>query len=241
MKHLTSEQRYTIFVGTISEKSGDVDGEYAGGYDIWVAKIDSVGNLIDQTIIGGDAHEVPYFITPDNTGNFLISAQTRSSFGGVTNYGMPDFLLIGLDNNLDTTFTFQAGGSDIDALTDICVNDSGDTIFIIGRTASNNGYIYNNHGEFDVWISKIYKKDTTTQIINNNLSMSELNIYPNPAENYIIVQNIENQTVTITDLSGKIIFKEKISTKNQKIDIKNLTCGIYIISAHGKHAKFIKN
>ena len=40
----------------------------------------------------------------------------------------------------------------------------------------------------------------------------------------------ENTKVEILDLSGKIIFSEKLSQKKQRLDINNISRGVYILS-----------
>jgi hypothetical protein len=73
--------------------------------------------------------------------------------------------------------------------------------------------------------------DNCTNITNNKAL--EFSISPNPNNGtFDIVMPIlyENTTVKILDLSGKIIFSEKLSQKKQRLDIHNISRGIYIIS-----------
>ena len=73
--------------------------------------------------------------------------------------------------------------------------------------------------------------DNCTNITNNKAL--EFSISPNPNNGtFEIVMPIlyENTTVEILDLSGKIIFSEKLSQKKQRLDINNISRGIYIIS-----------
>lgn len=60
---------------------------------------------------------------------------------------------------------------------------------------------------------------------------SSIVIYPNPAQNFITIKGAETEEVRIIDLSGK----EVLTAKNiGKIDISNLSAGMYIISC-GDH------
>ena len=75
--------------------------------------------------------------------------------------------------------------------------------------------------------------DNCTNITNN--TALEFSISPNPNNgSFDIVMPIlyENTAIEILDLSGKIIFSEKLSLKKQRLDINNISRGIYIISVH---------
>ena len=73
--------------------------------------------------------------------------------------------------------------------------------------------------------------DNCTNITNN--TALEFSISPNPNNGtFDIVMPIlyENTKVEILDLSGKIIFSEKLSQKKQRLDINNISRGVYILS-----------
>lgn len=68
--------------------------------------------------------------------------------------------------------------------------------------------------------------ENTTDLnnINNNI-----NIYPNPANEYIWINNIENANVLITDILGNVLYIN-INTQNAiNIDTKNFATGTYFI------------
>ena len=81
-------------------------------------------------------------------------------------------------------------------------------------------------------------------VVEENPSFS---IYPNPASNQLAVysKQLTVSTCTITDLTGRILFTETISSSETKIDISSLQSGIYFIevkNANGKSiVKFVKN
>ena len=69
----------------------------------------------------------------------------------------------------------------------------------------------------------------------------DLNVYPNPASNYIIVQCKGQEFIECYDLQGKLILKNKIESPRTQIDVSNLSKGIYIIKVGEKSKKWIKN
>ena len=81
-----------------------------------------------------------------------------------------------------------------------------------------------------------------TSLSQLNISQSKLKIYPNPAKDFIIINeeqlNINNEEVTIFDLTGKIVKKQRLNGKS--IDISNLSSGLYFVKIGNYRGKFIK-
>ncbi|MCZ4317813.1 T9SS type A sorting domain-containing protein [Aequorivita viscosa] len=106
----------------------------------------------------------------------------------------------------------------------------------------NDGIDYFQYETFAGFISYF-----SSQILSvNENSLAELVIYPNPAQDKLIIQsaNDEFDSVTITDVNGRIILTMKKMVSNE-IDISALKAGMYFITAttsEGKTTKkFIKN
>ena len=77
--------------------------------------------------------------------------------------------------------------------------------------------------------------------IDNVESELIFSIYPNPASNIInIVAEKANELITISDLSGKIVYSEQASEKQSSINISQLSAGMYIIRIGNAEAKFVK-
>ncbi len=67
-------------------------------------------------------------------------------------------------------------------------------------------------------------------------TINKFELYPNPSKGFfnILLRNFENNEnikVNITDLSGKILFIQKIESgiTQEKIDIRNLNVGVYLV------------
>ena len=65
----------------------------------------------------------------------------------------------------------------------------------------------------------------------NQLSDNSIQVYPNPATNYILAKNA--QKVTILDLNGRII-NEAFNT--EKVDVSSLAKGVYIVKVQIENA-----
>jgi hypothetical protein len=109
----------------------------------------------------------------------------------------------------------------------------------------------NNHNS--IHLSTITWTINKTQLGVSDAKSNEYNfvLYPNPSEDYIIVESKsifnEKIDVEILDSSGKLIKKQTInSTKKDKIDISKLNSQVYLINIYkkGEHIlskKMIKN
>ena len=63
--------------------------------------------------------------------------------------------------------------------------------------------------------------------VNNELQ--QISIYPNPATSIINIESINNiDEIRIFDIQSRVVFSEKINSKTKRIDISNLSTGIYI-------------
>jgi photosystem II stability/assembly factor-like uncharacterized protein len=89
--------------------------------------------------------------------------------------------------------------------------------------------------------SDIFKFKTGTQASVREAKSNELNIYPNPAKDYINLDIINNKNFnyyTINNVSGKnIIFKSKFK---EKINISNLNNGVYFLILENNNEKIYK-
>ena len=76
-------------------------------------------------------------------------------------------------------------------------------------------------------------------------SKTGFNVYPNPATNQITIQNNDHKilgTVSIYDMSGKMIYKNFIGSSQAIIDVKNFSSGVYYLRSDQmeKVLKFVK-
>ncbi|MBC8756893.1 T9SS type A sorting domain-containing protein [Kordia sp. YSTF-M3] len=89
--------------------------------------------------------------------------------------------------------------------------------------------------------NKISKVNITPLSVDEYILKPRIQLYPNPATNYIQLSNFpKNENYTIYNISGAKIKRSNISN-NEKIDIQNLTNGLYFLKFdNGITLKFIK-
>lgn len=147
-----------ILAGDSNSNDGDVFGNH-GGYDYWVVKLDSLGNMEWQKCFGGSDRDVLSSILQTKDGGFILAGHTLSDdgdilFGGSTRKGSYDVWIVKLtpDGNIDWQKCY--GGSNVDFVEPIQQTSDGGYIFA-GHTLSNDDDVSGNHGGYDYWVVKI--------------------------------------------------------------------------------------
>ncbi|MFA6923249.1 MAG: T9SS type A sorting domain-containing protein [Bacteroidales bacterium] len=117
---------------------------------------------------------------------------------------------------------------------------------------SNSNLFYNLDG---IWQNSSYKgalmlrpvfgKNTSNTVENNNFK-NNISIYPNPAKDFINIQNETNEKklrIVIFDFIGRERINSIIQTdfKNTKINLKDLNNGLYILQISNLNGNMIKN
>lgn len=74
----------------------------------------------------------------------------------------------------------------------------------------------------------------------SNPTSSNMDVYPNPFVNYIIINSDKTQNIKLFDVSGHCIINEQINQGENKIDVQSLPKGIYILKNDGEIIKLIK-
>jgi hypothetical protein len=68
-----------------------------------------------------------------------------------------------------------------------------------------------------------------TGINDEKVEQSDLILYPNPANDFLVIKNTENSILSIINISGKIVQKIKCADSITKIDVSMLLNGLYLI------------
>jgi len=76
--------------------------------------------------------------------------------------------------------------------------------------------------------------------INKDNSVSEVNVYPNPANNVlnITAQNIE--TLKVLNIAGQVIDNQVVNNNNAEINVSNYSAGIYFVQVRTDKGFFTK-
>ncbi|HAD12465.1 MAG TPA: hypothetical protein DCF33_08500 [Saprospirales bacterium] len=143
-----------IGVGVSLSSDGDVGGNF-GTNDVWVVKLDSLGQLVWQTNLGGSKDERGYAILVTDDNGILVAGFTESNDFQVSgNHGNKDCWVVSLDANGVLLWQKCFGGGNSDTVYGICKSFDGGYI-IAAESSSSDGYLPNTLGGGDFWIFKI--------------------------------------------------------------------------------------
>ncbi|MBN1324154.1 MAG: hypothetical protein JW986_09215, partial [Methanotrichaceae archaeon] len=141
----TSDGGY-IVAGYTNSNDGDVSGNH-GGYDVWVFKINSSGEIVWQRCYGGSDDDYGSGLNPIFSSDIQLIGYTRSNDGDLSqNLGGFDSWLLWLNSTGGIRGQVCSGGG---------ANDFGYAIssaLMAGRAASNDGTVSRNHGDYDAWM-----------------------------------------------------------------------------------------
>lgn len=103
-------------------------------YDIFLVKYDASGTKQWSRLIGSTAHDFPYGLTLDGSGNIFITGATESSLEGNTHYGGSDMHLIKYQTDGTKVWAKQFGTAVSDKARAVYL-DNGGNIYLAGFTA----------------------------------------------------------------------------------------------------------
>ncbi len=94
--------------------------------------------------------------------------------------------------------------------------------------------ITNNYGSSNY--ARDYTRNiTVTGVRNNSTGLEGVSVFPNPSNGFITIDGVKNGVITVTDVSGKIIYQN--SLMNQ-IDISGNMKGIYFLTIKNEDGIF---
>jgi len=129
---------------------GSLAGASAGGYDAFLVKYDSLGNLIWSQQIGTSRTDYGWSVLADASGNAYITGRTYGSLGGA-NAGDEDTFLVKYDSLGNLLWSRQIGTSGGDGGLSLALDASGN-VYITGYTDGSLGG--SNAGDMDAFLVK---------------------------------------------------------------------------------------
>jgi hypothetical protein len=198
-----------ILAGQTLSNDYDVNGNH-GDFDIWVVKIDSIGNMQWQRCYGGSSTENLSKIITVSDGGYLIAAITWSSDGDITNnHGAIDCWIIKLDSAGNIVWQHCYGGTSGDLVYDI-LELPNKSILVAGAAGSTDGDVTGNIGLIDGWIVLLGSTGSTavTEVVTYKPSL-----YPNPAQSNVTLtttQHVVFHAVRITDMQGRTVLQQHL-------------------------------
>jgi len=80
-------------------------------------------------------------------------------------------------------------------------------------------------------------------LVQNDIANKTLDVYPNPANQYVVVYNYSPdyaRTATLYDMNGRMVKRQLLAQQASSIDVSRLSPGLYILKVNGKDGKAIR-
>lgn len=231
-----------------------------GGDDVFIQKLDALGNLIWVKQIGGSDSDKGRSIYLDNNQNIYISGQYYNivdfdpgagTYSIFTN-GNSDGFIVKLNANGNFEFAKSAGSINSDSFIGL-VLDKSQNILTTGYFSEtldfetiDNAPSLVNKGQRDIVMIK-YNLSQSISGIENLKNNTVTFLYPNPANNIINLKSDNNvSSIAIYNVDGEIIhFSNNLNKNSVKINISEYSNGVYFVKSisYGKSyvMSFIKN
>ncbi len=143
-----------IVTGWSLSNDGDVSGNH-GGWDYWVVKLNSSGDIQWQKSLGGTRNDGAYSISQTADGGFIVAGWSLSNDGDVSgNHDWKDYWVVKLNSSGDIVWQTSLGGTGTDGAYSISQTTDGGFI-VAGNSNSNDGDVSGNHGYYDYWVVKL--------------------------------------------------------------------------------------
>lgn len=252
---ITVDPDGNIYTTGAFEKTVDFDpgtGTYnltaLGLNDIFIQKLDANGNFLWTKTIGNTSYARSLSITLDATGNIYTTGYFTETLdfdpgvgtSSLSAIGYEDIYIQKLDANGDFLWATSMGGISSDFGYAIKVDPLGH-IYTTGYFNATVDFdpevgTYNltaTGGGNNAFIQKLKDSLDVGNIgINPFSDTKSIHIYPNPTHGKISIENKKNeiQSITITDIHGKIIQQHHISHQNIDIDLSHEAKGLYFLN-----------
>lgn len=197
------------------------------------------GLTANRNLSGGNA-VVNYTITPYLTGSFVLHAAvieklTTANVGSNGETSFKHVMMKMVPNASGTTISTTAGtpisGQISASLAGTNIEENSDLeviVFIQNATTRE--------------IMQSFKATDALSLEDNVLA--KVKLYPNPATNNIRFTNIQEATILITDVTGKVVLQTEGVDENSIINVSNLNSGIYLVNIKNESMnetiKFVK-
>jgi len=227
-----------VFGAYTYSNDGDVSGLH-GESDLWIVKIDYLGNIIWQNALGGSGDETTNNLIQTASADIVSFAVTSSNNGDVSgNHTLSeydyDIWIVKLNNDGELISQQCIGGAGSEELYFGVVKKSDNNYVIAAQTDYGPSYDVQctPHGgngiDEDYWVFEI--KDTSTSIVEDRIDNKEIKVYPNPASDYVVFELKEypdNCKIQIMNVFGEEITGLIAKQKKTVWDCKAVQSGIY--------------
>ncbi len=206
-----------------------------GTAEMFLVKYAHTGSVVWAKSAGGSSDEFGYGCIA-NGNNVVVTGSFKSpsvTFGNITlmNRGSQDMYIAEYDGAGNVVFAKTAGGSGWDVGMSVAL-DALQNLYVAGSYSSDTMAFDTDTlfgiGYYKMFLAKISLLTTETPTIPS--ASSGMEIYPNPSNgNFSIRLEKNNCELRITDVMGRLVYSQVISTMNSQLSLP-LQDGIYFLT-----------
>ena len=236
-----------IFNGTVDFDPGaGVFNLTAGGFDIFISKLNGSGNFVWAKAMGGSGfdHGVSIAVDPAGSGDIYTIGNFKGTADfdpgaatfNLTSAGGSDIFISKLDGTGNFAWAKLIGGKNDDYGNTLALDALGH-VYVAGQFNSSSisldSLTINNASTiggitFDMFIAKLDIILSGTESRENNMSVS---LFPNPATGTVQFDFGDNPVepfyLTLTDAVGRVVISKKMLDK--ELDVSYLQPGLYFM------------
>lgn len=202
--------------------------------------VDIIANSPNHTILETALIEANFIDDLEGSGSFTVFAPTDAAFNALPK-GTLEALLADSRGALTQILLYHLVKGKVmstnlsNGLVVDTYNDSDEKLTV---TINEDGVFINNA---KVTVADLEAENGVVHVIDavllptiTNISVLEqvsFDVYPNPASDYIMIKsNIENSTLSVRDIAGRIVTELNNVGQNERIDLSGFESGIYLVT-----------
>ena len=240
------EDNSLLVTGNTDSNDGDFRDMNKGGNEVFIVKLDSIGNIKWKKTFGGTNEEETRSITVTKNNGVILVGNTNSNNGDFSllnkKNGTNDLFIVKLDTNGDLVWKRTYGGTGNDQGRSIIYRPNGDFL-ILGYTDSKD-YDFTGltkGGYHDIFVMKLDSNgnlNNTTSINEFSEPTTTLSVHPNPFHNSTTisyrVETPSNVRIELLNTLGQTIevLREDytdIGTYQLPLNVSTLSSGMYSV------------
>jgi uncharacterized delta-60 repeat protein len=202
-------------------------------FDMFMMKFDVNGNPVadfgDNGVVtfNKEPYNVIYDLLVQSDNKILVCGSIGDFAPGNNDFALVRFLENGdLDNSFGNYgYVLNDFFGEQDEINSLAL-DGNDKIYVGGKSLNSNG----TNRDFTI---ACYVNDISTSV-SSSPDSREVNAYPNPASDYLNIDNCIGSEVSVYSTDGKLQYSAVISNEHFRIDVSNMHKGIYAVVISGE-------
>ena len=242
----STDNNSVILTGFEQSSDGDFRQMNKGWEDIFIMKLDSVGNIIWKKTFGGSNYERGNSVSICSDGKILITGHSNSISNGdfsVFSRGFSEKYIIVVKLDIDGELIWKRiyGGKKQDYGNSINQLNNGDFVIVGGTNSNDDDFTNLNIGSYDIFVMKLDSNgnlNNTTSINEFSEPTTTLSVHPNPFSNTTTisykVETPSNISIELLNTLGQTIevLRNDYSdsgTYQLPLNVSNLSSGMYSV------------